>query len=106
MTTIPLAIVLIPFLLFLILFFIFSIFNLFHLIHYGPSTTGKFVVIAIYVAGTLALLGGSYFVLAPYDWSQPISSTRFRFLDATKKTNLFQIPDLPLRDLEENESSL
>lgn len=106
MTSIPLAIVLIPFLLFLILFFIFSILNLFHLIHYGPSTTGKFIVIAIYTAGTLALLGGSYFVLSPYDWSQPISSTRFRFLDATKKINIFEIPNLPLRDLEESESSI
>ena len=104
MTTIPLAVVLIPFLLFLILFSIFSILNLFHLIHYGPSTTGKFVVIALYVAGTLALLGGSYLVLAPYEWNRPIPSTRF--LDATKKTDFFKIPDLPLRDFETDESSL
>ncbi|HBL39127.1 TPA: hypothetical protein DDZ10_00430 [Candidatus Uhrbacteria bacterium] len=104
MTSIPLAVVLIPFFLFLILFFIFSIFNLFHLIHYGPSTAGKFAVIAVYVAGTLTLLGGSYLTLAPYDWERPITSTVF--LKSVTDVNLFEIPNLPARDLEDDDTAL
>lgn len=99
MSTIPLAVVLIPFVLFLLLFFVFSIFNLFHVIHYGISTVGKFIIIAIYTAGTLFLLGGSYIVLAEYDWQQPISSTSF--IDSAADTNLFELPNVPLREFEE-----
>ncbi|KKW35263.1 MAG: hypothetical protein UY81_C0047G0005 [Candidatus Giovannonibacteria bacterium GW2011_GWA2_53_7] len=100
MTTIPLAIALLPLALFLILFLIFSLLNLFHIIHYGLSSVGKFFVIVIYVAGTLFLLGSSYIALSPYDWQQPISSNTF--FDTDRPINLFELPTVPLREQEKD----
>jgi hypothetical protein len=97
MTNLPLAIALIPLLLFLILFAIFSIFNLFHIIHYGASSFGKFLIIAVYVAGTVFLIGSGFITLNKYDWKRPISVSDF--FNQEQAQSLFELPDVPLRDL-------
>lgn len=97
MTSIPLAVALLPLLVFLILFIIFSVFNLFHIVHYGTGSFGKFAIIAIYAAGTVFLLGSSFIVLNKYNWERPISTTDF--LDTAKNKNLFELPNVPLHEL-------
>jgi len=101
MTSVPLAIILLPLLIFLILFIIFSVFNLFHIVHYGISSTGKFVIIAIFCAGTVFLLGSGFIVLNGYDWEEPISVDSI--VQLPDSSSLFELPEVPLREQEEKD---
>lgn len=98
MTSIPLFFALAPFVIFLVIFFIFTFFNFFHIAHYGPHGFAKFVVMGVYFAGTVFLLGGSYLVLARYDWQQPIDLSAYAQENGT--IDPFHIPDVPLKTLE------
>lgn len=74
MTSLPLSVVLLPLALFLFIFLLFSAINLYHILRYGEHSTGKFTLIAFYVAGTLFLVGSSYLLLVPYNWNHPLLS--------------------------------
>ena len=72
MSTLTISIFLIPLALFLVLFFAFSAFNLFHLFHYGSAGKGLYVVLTVYICGTLLVLGSGYLILAPFNWDHPL----------------------------------
>lgn len=58
---------------FLSVFSLYTAFNLYHLVRFGTKSAGLYAVTALFVAGTVLLVGVSVLLLAPYDWSATIS---------------------------------
>jgi hypothetical protein len=86
--TIPLWIVLVPFGIFLFFFLLVFFFNLFHILHYTPRGLASFLVLAVSLSGTALLLGGSYVVLSPIDWTQTLTFSSAALPDFFTAPNL------------------
>lgn len=69
---IPISILLLPLLLFLLLYIFYSIFNVYHLLRFGVYGFDLYIISAVFMLGTIALLGTSAFFLMRYDWGTPI----------------------------------
>jgi hypothetical protein len=74
--SIPLWALLVFYGLFLLFFFVYSAFNLYHMVRFGKSGFGLYSILALFMLGSLVLVGGSLLVMSGYDWSAsfPVSS--------------------------------
>lgn|SRR3989338_8926728 len=71
--SLPVSIFLAAFGAFLLFFVIYSFFNFYHLMKYGVYGFGLYLIVTIFTGGTILLASGSFFLLADYDWTYPIS---------------------------------
>ena len=62
------AVFLAPYGFFALFYVIYSIFNIYHLVRFGVYTFGAYLIITIFLAGTVFLVGASFYMLVPYDW--------------------------------------
>lgn len=85
---IPLWSLLVFYSLFLLFFFIYSIFNVYHLVRFGAYGFGLYAITAVFLFGTIALLGVSYMMLSSYEWTSniPVSD----YVDQYKTEDFFQ----------------
>lgn len=72
MSALTVSVLLIPLAVFLILFLAFSAFNVYHLFHYGFRSRGLFLVLVIYICGTVLMMGGGYVFLGAFNWNHPL----------------------------------
>ncbi len=73
---------------FLTVFLLYSAFNLYHLVRFGTISVSLYGVIALFIGGTLLLVGMTVLLLLPYDWYASFSlSDLFR---QTANTRMFQ----------------
>ena len=70
---IPVWYLLVVYALFLAVFTLYTGFNLYHLLRFGTKSIGLYAILALFMTGTVLLVGGTLFVLAPYDWSATLS---------------------------------
>jgi|GEM_PF-676137 len=71
--SLPVSVFLAVFGAFLLFFVVYSFFNLYHLLKYGVYGFGLYLIVTIFTGGTILLASGSFFLLAGYDWTYPIS---------------------------------
>lgn len=70
--SIPVVIFLGIFVLYMLFYLVYSLFNLFHLVKYGIAGTGLYIIVTVFLSGTVLLVAGSIFLLLPYDWTYTI----------------------------------
>ncbi len=70
---IPVWYVLVVYALFLVVFTTYTGFNLYHLLRFGAKGPGLYAILALFLVGTVLLVGLTVALLAPYDWSATIS---------------------------------
>lgn len=58
---------------YMLFYLLYSLFNIYHLIRYGVYGFGLYLIVTVFTGGTILLVSGSVFLLAEYDWSQPIT---------------------------------
>lgn len=68
----PLWILLIPFAIFLLVFLIFSLVDLINAWRFRSGFISAVFLIAIYLAGSAAILFVTYTILSPVDWMQHV----------------------------------
>jgi hypothetical protein len=68
----PVSVFLILYGLFMLIFIIYSLFNVYHLVKYGYYSFTLYSVITVFTGGTIILIALSIFLLAKYNWNQPI----------------------------------
>ncbi len=66
--SLPIFVFLIPYGLFSLFYILYSVFNIYHLVRFGVYTFGAYLIITIFLGGTVFLVGASFYLLAPYDW--------------------------------------
>jgi hypothetical protein len=66
--SIPIVVLLIPYGLFVLFYTIYALFNIYHLMRFGVYNLGSYLIITIFLGGTVFLFGASFMLLAPYDW--------------------------------------
>ncbi|MBI2484646.1 hypothetical protein HYW18_00605 [Candidatus Uhrbacteria bacterium] len=89
--TFPLWYVLIPFGVFLFFFLLVCLFNTYHLIRYADGGALPFLVLSVYLAGTVLLLGGGFLILEPLDWMQATT------ISPDSLPNFFELPPATLK---------
>jgi len=57
---------------FLLFYIIYSLFTAMHLLKYGVASFHLYLLIVIYIGGTILLVSGSIFLLLRYDWTYSI----------------------------------
>lgn len=78
MTTLPLAVLLIPFAILLFLFLFFAFVDLYHLIVFGRATgIVGFIATFIFIAVTILIVNTSYLYVINIDWTRPVEITQF-----------------------------
>lgn len=89
MTSIPLALFLIPYGVFLIIYAFFLFFNLHHLRIYAIKSTSSHILRFVFLFGTIIILGASALLLSRFDWSASINiqqlTTPFTNTDVLKQ---------------------
>jgi hypothetical protein len=68
----PLWLLLIPYAIFLIVFAVFALVDLANLWRYRSGFISAAVVTIIFLAGTAAIIYGTYYLLSPLNWMQNI----------------------------------
>lgn len=71
------------FLIYIFLFCLFSFFNIYHLLRFATPHLVVYIVMLIYVAGSIGILAVSFFFLQNIDWSQSIQIAPFMNYPAT-----------------------
>ena len=71
--SISISIFLIVFGAYMLFYILYSLFNIYHLVKYGIYGFGLYVIVTVFTCGTILLVGGSFFLLAEYDWTTPIT---------------------------------
>lgn len=69
----PLWLLLAPYAIFLLVFTIFALVDLANLWRFRSGFVSAMVVTILFLAGTLAILYGTYYLLSPLDWTQNIN---------------------------------
>lgn len=73
--SIPIAVLLILYAIFILFFLLYSFFNMYHVLRFGVANVTTCAIVAVYVTGSVILLGVSAASLLRYDWSTPFSVT-------------------------------
>jgi len=71
---VPLSVLLIPYGLFMLIFFLYSIFNVYHLMRFGIYGHSLYIIVILFLMGSVVLSGISAFGLLQYDWSINLSA--------------------------------
>lgn len=71
--SIPIVVFLIVYGAYMLFYILYSLFNIYHLIRYGVYGFGLYIIVTVFTGGTILLLAGSFFLLAEYNWMQPVS---------------------------------
>lgn len=72
--TFPAFLLLTPLVLFLLFYVLYSVFTLYHLLRFGLSGVPLYLLLVIYIMGTVTLLGGSLLLLSTYDWTASLTT--------------------------------
>ncbi len=72
----PIAVFLIVYGAYMVFYVLYSLFNIYHLIRYGVYGLGLYLIVSIFVGGTIILVAGSVFPLLEYEWTLPLSLDR------------------------------
>lgn len=71
--SIPVSIFLFVFGAYMMFYVLYSLFNIYHLVRYGVYGFGLYLLVTIFTGGTILLVSASVFMLAQYNWNEPIS---------------------------------
>ncbi len=69
----PLLYLLIPYVGFLLVIAMYSVFTFYHLVRFGVKGPAFFIVMGVFLAGSLILTMGSVASLAQFDWTTPVN---------------------------------
>ena len=69
----PVAVLLLPYIVFLLFYFAYGAFIMYHLLRFGIAGTGMLATVALFIVGTVVLLAVSGIALSGYDWQSPLS---------------------------------
>ncbi len=69
----PLYLILAPYALFILVFVVFTLVDMANLWRYRSGFFSASFITLVFLAGTLAILFGTYFFLSPIDWTQTIN---------------------------------
>ncbi len=58
---------------FIFFFILFSFFNMYHLIRFSPPSTTVYLVIALYIIGSIAIFTIIFFFISQVDWTYSFS---------------------------------
>lgn len=68
---------------FLLFYLIYSIFSVYHLVKFGVYGSGLYVLVTLFVGGSLLLVGGSVLLLAGVEWSSVVHPANWFNLTST-----------------------
>lgn len=71
--SVPIVVFLIVFGAYMVFYILYSLFNIYHLVRYGVYGFGLYIIVTVFTGGTILLVAGSFFMLAEYDWTAPVS---------------------------------
>lgn len=69
----PVSFLLIPYVGFLLVIALYSMFTFYHLVRFGVKGPAFFVVMGVFLAGSLVLSAGSAVALSEFNWTAPVN---------------------------------